>query len=88
MSEVSAATAAPPIDDVGDAIGRVPLGGARDVRVAYTPLHGVGAATLIRAFMDFGFAAPMVAATAALIQPGDEGRAYDRGTVERQRWPL
>jgi hypothetical protein len=30
----------------------------------------------------------MVAATAALIQPGDEGRAYDRGTAERQRLQL
>jgi hypothetical protein len=29
----------------------------------------------------------MAAATAALIQPGGEGRAYDRGTAERQRWP-
>jgi hypothetical protein len=27
-----------------------------------------------------------VAATAALIQPGDEGRPYDRGTAEWQRF--
>ncbi|MEO5878105.1 MAG: phospho-sugar mutase [Streptosporangiaceae bacterium] len=52
-----------------DAISRVPLGAARDVRVAYTPLHGVGAATLIRAFMDFGFAAPMVVPEQCLPDP-------------------
>ncbi|MFG3435832.1 phospho-sugar mutase [Nonomuraea sp. NPDC047897] len=47
------------VDDYIDAIARLPLGDARDLRVAYTPLHGVGGATLTDAFLRAGFDSPM-----------------------------
>ncbi|WP_113704197.1 phospho-sugar mutase [Nonomuraea lactucae] len=47
------------VDDYIDAITRLPLGDARDLRVAYTPLHGVGGATLTDAFLRAGFQSPM-----------------------------
>ncbi|MEU4509754.1 phospho-sugar mutase [Nonomuraea wenchangensis] len=47
------------VDDYLDAITALPLGDARDLRVAYTPLHGVGAATLTGAFLAAGFPSPM-----------------------------
>ncbi|WP_433176155.1 phospho-sugar mutase [Actinoallomurus sp. CA-150999] len=43
-------------------LGRLPLGSARDVSVAYTPLHGVGGEVLRRAFEWSGFPAPDVVA--------------------------
>ncbi|GAA2718126.1 phospho-sugar mutase [Actinocorallia aurantiaca] len=52
-----------------EALRGIPLGDARDVRVAYTPLHGVGAATALRAFMEFGFAAPLVVPEQCLPDP-------------------
>jgi len=52
-----------------EALRRLPLGDARDVRIAYTPLHGVGAATVLRAFMAFGFAAPLVVPEQCLPDP-------------------
>ncbi|MGI5269133.1 phospho-sugar mutase [Nonomuraea sp. CA-218870] len=42
-----------------DAVTTLPLGEARDLRVAYTPLHGVGADTLARAFAAAGFEPPL-----------------------------
>lgn len=47
------------VDDYIAAVTSLPLGEARDVRIAYTPLHGVGAATLAGAFLAAGFEAPM-----------------------------
>ncbi|MFI7698280.1 phospho-sugar mutase [Nonomuraea sp. NPDC049480] len=47
------------IDDYLHAVTSLPLGEARDLKVAYTPLHGVGAATLTGAFLDAGFESPM-----------------------------
>ncbi|MEW9546924.1 phospho-sugar mutase [Nonomuraea sp. NPDC050783] len=47
------------VDDYLAAVTSLPLGDARDLRVAYTPLHGVGAATLAGAFLAAGFPAPM-----------------------------
>ncbi|HEY9524098.1 MAG TPA: phospho-sugar mutase [Thermopolyspora sp.] len=43
-----------------DAVTALPIGPDRDLRVAYTPLHGVGGSVLIRAFDKAGFAAPTV----------------------------
>ncbi|TDD51039.1 phospho-sugar mutase [Nonomuraea terrae] len=42
-----------------DAVTSLPLGDARDLRVAYTPLHGVGADLLTRAFKAAGFEEPI-----------------------------
>ncbi|GAA3135829.1 phospho-sugar mutase [Planomonospora alba] len=42
-----------------DAVTMLPLGDARDLRVAYTPLHGVGGVTLTAAFRAAGFDAPV-----------------------------
>src|SRR5690606_14080433 len=47
------------VDAYIEAITALPLGDARDLRVAYTPLHGVGAATLARAFEPAGFEPPL-----------------------------
>ncbi|UBU14522.1 phospho-sugar mutase [Nonomuraea gerenzanensis] len=47
------------VDDYLAAVTALPLGDARDLRVAYTPLHGVGAATLTDAFLRAGFECPM-----------------------------
>ncbi|WP_431915608.1 phospho-sugar mutase [Nonomuraea jabiensis] len=46
------------IEDYLAAVTSLPLGEARDLRVAYTPLHGVGAATLTGAFLAAGFDTP------------------------------
>ncbi|WP_431893960.1 phospho-sugar mutase [Nonomuraea sp. bgisy101] len=40
------------------AVTELPLGQARDLRVAYTPLHGVGHGTLVSAFRGAGFEEP------------------------------
>ncbi len=47
------------VDDYLDAVTSLPLGDARELRVAYTPLHGVGGATLTGAFLAAGFESPM-----------------------------
>ncbi|WP_219471619.1 phospho-sugar mutase [Nonomuraea rhizosphaerae] len=47
------------VDDYIDAVTALPLGDARELRVAYTPLHGVGGATLTGAFLAAGFESPM-----------------------------
>lgn len=52
-----------------DAVAALPLTGARDVRVAYTPLHGVGLETLLAAFERAGFPAPDVVAEQARPDP-------------------
>jgi len=52
-----------------DAVAALPLTGHRDVRVAYTPMHGVGGALLLRAFAQAGFPAPHVVAEQAEPDP-------------------
>ncbi|MFF0323469.1 phospho-sugar mutase [Nonomuraea angiospora] len=47
------------VEDYLTAVTSLPLGEARDLRVAYTPLHGVGAATLTGAFLAAGFETPV-----------------------------
>lgn len=52
-----------------DAITALPLGTARDLTIAYTPLHGVGAATLTAAFLSAGFTAPAIVEAQATPDP-------------------
>lgn len=60
-------------DDIVDAylaaLSRLPLGDARDVATAYTPLHGVGRDTTLAAFAHTGFPAPTVVAEQAEPDP-------------------
>ncbi|MCW2903567.1 MAG: Glucose,6-bisphosphate synthase [Streptosporangiaceae bacterium] len=50
------------VEDYLDALAGLPLGEAREVSVAYTPLHGVGRDVLLRAFERAGFPTPAVVA--------------------------
>jgi phosphomannomutase len=53
-----------------DAVTALPIGPDRDLRVAYTPLHGVGGAVLTRAFRRAGFPAPVVVDAQFAPDPG------------------
>ena len=52
-----------------DAVAALPLTEHRDVRVAYTPMHGVGGELLLAAFARAGFPAPDVVAEQAEPDP-------------------
>ncbi|MEV8633283.1 phospho-sugar mutase [Streptosporangium sp. NPDC051023] len=51
------------------AVTALPLGGDRGLRVAYTPLHGVGGALATRAFLTAGFDAPAIVEAQAAPDP-------------------
>jgi phosphomannomutase len=55
--------------DYLDAITGLSLVADREVRVAYTPLHGVGGAVMLDAFAQAGFDAPEVVAAQAAPDP-------------------
>ena len=68
----------PVITDAGDNLveayleavsGLLAPGGSRSVRMAYTPLHGVGASTFLRALSRAGFDSPSVVAGQAEPDP-------------------
>lgn len=52
-----------------DVAGLVTPGGPRDLRTVYTPLHGVGGDTVVRALERAGFPAPTVAPSQAEPDP-------------------
>jgi len=58
-----------PIEHYLDAVAALPLTRHREVRVAYTPLHGVGAAVLLGAFARAGFPGPTVVTEQAEPDP-------------------
>ncbi|CAA9322620.1 MAG: Phosphomannomutase [uncultured Frankineae bacterium] len=51
------------------AVAALPRSTARDVRIAYTPMHGVGLETVLAAFARAGFPAPEVVAEQAAPDP-------------------
>ncbi|RJL33049.1 phospho-sugar mutase [Bailinhaonella thermotolerans] len=57
------------LDAYLDAVTAIPIGPEREVRVAYTPMHGVGGSTLLEAFERAGFPAPEVVAAQAEPDP-------------------
>lgn len=52
-----------------DRVGRLPRGTARDLRIALTPLHGVGGATAVHALRRAGFTDVHVVASQAAPDP-------------------
>jgi phosphomannomutase len=57
------------VSDYLDAVCGLLAAGPRDLRIAYTPLHGVGGAVLVEALRRAGFAAPQVVASQAEPDP-------------------
>jgi phosphomannomutase len=57
------------VEDYLDAVTALPVVPERDVRVVYTPLHGVGGEVLLRAFAKAGFPAPAVVPAQAEPDP-------------------
>ncbi|MEW9526987.1 phospho-sugar mutase [Microbispora sp. NPDC049125] len=51
------------------ALTTLPIGDVRDIAVAYTPLHGVGGATLSKAFRAAGFEVPVMVGRQAAADP-------------------
>ncbi|MDN5894257.1 MAG: phospho-sugar mutase [Nocardioides sp.] len=48
------------VASVGTVLGSAPAASRRDLRLVYTPLHGVGNSTVLRVLDDAGFRAPAV----------------------------
>ncbi|MEU6407455.1 phospho-sugar mutase [Microbispora sp. NPDC046933] len=51
------------------ALAALPIGDAREIAVAYTPLHGVGGATVSEAFRVAGFEVPVMVSRQAMPDP-------------------
>jgi phosphomannomutase len=69
LSEGYDTLGAPVQDAYLDAIASLSLAPERDVRIAYTPLHGVGGQVVAAAFQRAGFAPPDVVAEQAAPDP-------------------
>jgi phosphomannomutase len=75
------------IDAYVEATAALSLVGDRDVRIAYTPLHGVGRDTLLQVFSRAGFAAPAIEPSQAEPNPDFPTTPFpnpeEEGTMDR-----
>jgi phosphomannomutase len=92
VSELPLGDPGPEVDDAVirayvDATARLSLIADREVRIAYTPLHGVGRDTLLSVFARAGLPAPVVEASQAEADPDFPTLAFpnpeEPGAMER-----
>ena len=70
------------VDTYLDTVAALAADGPRDLRIVYTPLHGVGAGCVTQVLETAGFDAPHIVPATGAARPGlpDRGLPQSRGT--------